>query len=612
MAKLSLRKYENQIRIFFILLVLFLLIINIVNFYLLSSSRMTLINSEVERGKALTSSWIKELTEKRALEILEGKGRLDFPVYSSYLRRLVIKNDLLSAMIINTEGETFLGSSGFQPKEKDEDFENLDEESLRSLKAGIAMNSGPNEGRIVYFTPIFSTQGNIQGFIKTVYFDLALEREARNYKILIYSQASVIIIVLILVIFFGSWIVKPFKALGKAASLLPEDLKKEWGWVDEPILVEDSFRKALEKVMEREETLRQFQSGAEGLLGSVEAFTEKVAREMISGVIYVDRGGKIITMNPEAEKIVGRSLREARGKPIANEASHIENLWNLVESSIRDGKKYSREVIGFLSKDGRKGHLGLAITPVRGEGKNFMGALCILTDLTEIRDLQERSQLKDNLAAIGSISAGIAHEFRNSLAVILANAKLMAKRDRSEETKEHGQAIIKEVNASQRMVEDFLSYAKPAKINFAKIHLLDLFKDLKEEIKKFDEFSKVEIILKGQLSTISGDESLLKQAFLNIIKNAAEAYGKKGGIMEIVGELVEGKRIRISFNDFAGGVSEEKLEKIFLPFFSTKETGTGIGMALAQKIIISHDGNIDVENRKGQGLTLRITLPETS
>lgn len=611
MARLSLSKYENQIRIFFILLVLILLIITIVNFFLLSSSRMVLIRSEAEKGKALTSAWFKELTKERALEILEGKGRMAFPIHSSYLRRLVIDHDLLSAALLNARGEMLLGSGGFQPGEKDKDFEKLSEEYLGSLKGGTGVHLGPIQGQIVYFIPVFSTQGVMQGYVKTVYFDPALQRETRNYRILIYSQASVILIVLILVIFFGSWIMKPFKALGKAASQLPEDLKREWGWAEEPILVEDSFRKVLEKVMEREESLQQLQSGTGSLVGSVEAFVERVARDMISGVIYVDREGKIMTLNPEAEKILGRNLQEVRGQLIQKEASHIDHFCDLVENSIQEGKRYSREVITFLNKDGRRGHLGLAITPVKGEENVVLGALCILTDLTEIRELQERGQLKHNLAAIGSLSAGIAHEFRNSLAVILGHAKLMAKEKGKKEMEESARSIIQEVNLSRRMVDDFLAYAKPAKINFAEVDIEGLLKDLVESAKNLDVFRNIDINVKGIFPAISGDEVLLRQAFTNILQNAAEAYGGKRGAIEILGKRVEGNRIRISFSDFAGGIPEEQLSKIFLPFFSTKETGTGLGMAIAQKIIISHDANIDVVNRTGQGLTFTITFLES-
>ncbi len=606
MAKLSLSKYENQIRIFFILLVLILLIINIVNFYLLSSSRMILIHSEVKRGKTLTSALFKELTKKRALEILEGKGRLDFPVYSSYLRRLVINNELLSASLLNPDGETLLGSGSYQPGEKDRDFEKIGDAQLGSLKVGIEISTGPEEGQIEYFIPVFSAQGIIQGYVKTIYFDPALQRETRNYQILIYSQAAVILIVLVLVIVFGSWILRPFKALGKAASKIPESMKREWGWGEEPILVEDSFRKVLEKVMEREETLHQIQSGTEGLVESVEAFVERVAREMISGVIYVDREGRIITMNPEGEKILGKILEEVRGQPIYEVAAHIEHFWDLVENAIKEGKKYSREVITFLSKEGRRGHLGLAITPVRGERKAIVGALCILTDLTEIRELQERSQLKSNLAAIGSLSAGIAHEFRNSLAVILGYAKIIGKEKGKKEAAESSRAIIHEVNTSKRMVEDFLAYAKPAKINFSRVSLQNIIEDVTKDAEKMEPFSQIDLRIQGTFSTISGDESLLKQAFTNILKNAAEAYKGGKGIVEIQGKEDEGGGVRVSFKDFAGGVPEEQVDKIFLPFFSTKEAGTGLGMAIAQKIIISHDGSIEVENRKNQGLTIHI------
>ncbi|MEW5806006.1 MAG: ATP-binding protein [Acidobacteriota bacterium] len=606
---MSLRRYENQIRIFFILLVFTLLIINIMNFYLLSSSRNILINSVIEKGKAISASAFRSLVESGATQILTSPGKLESPVYSSYLRRWVSKSGLLSGSILNSDGEIIVSSENFMPMEDDPDFLKLGEVPAKSLRLGMEVHLAPEAGRVVYLSPVLSPERKILGFLKSAYYDADLQSQEKHYRVLIISQAAVIIILLVLGILFGSWVAKPFRALEEAASRIPETIKKEWGWADEPILVEESFKKVLEKIMEQEETLHRLHGSVETLDVSVEAFVEKVGREMVSGVIYLGSDGRIITMNPEAEKILDDSLERLKGKLLLSATAHIDGLSDLIEQSIGEGKKFSREVLKSMSRDWKRGHIGAAVTPVKGEAGKIIGALCILTDLTEIQNLQERGRVRENLAAAGVVSAGIAHEFRNSLGAILANAKLIIKGRSIEESVESAKAILKEVESSKRIVDDFLSYAKPAKLNLSRVDLKKLLMDLKDDLKNNEQFKPLQIELHADPLEISADEALLKQAFLNIIRNSAEAYGPSGGRVEIALERSEDKKGKVIFYDYAGGVPDDQIDRIFIPFFSTKESGTGLGLAIAQKIIVSHDGIIEVENRKGIGLIFKITFP---
>ncbi len=609
MAKLSLTRYETQIKVFFILLILILLIINIMNFYLLSSSRNILIASETKRAKVLSDAALREMEEGGATEIIAGSGRIEFPVYSSYLRRSAIRNGLSSLAILDEEGRIIVSSESYTTMQKDGDFEELAPTASRSLRSGIGIHSFHEGGEIINFLPIAASGGTVTGFLKSVYFDLSLERETRNYRILIYSQAAVIIIILVLVLFFWNWVSKPFRAFGEAASRLPDEIKKEWGWTNEPILVEESFRNVLEKIVEQEEVLKRIHQDAEDPAESAEAFIERVAKEMVSGVVYLDSKSGVITMNPEAEKIIGIDRETVRGKSLFPLATHIEGLSELVNASLKEGKKFSREVLGFVKKDGRKGHLGVAITPVRGVAGNIVGALCMLTDLTEIQSLQERGRLRENLAAVGAVSAGIAHEFRNSLGAILAYAKLIARETDANDSQENASAIVKEVEASRRVVDDFLFYTRPTHLSLSTVDLKGILHELKDEIENSKQLANISLEIKGDEAEVSADELLLKQVFLNIVKNAAEAYDKKSGKVEILIERLAEKRVKIAFIDHAGGITDEQLEKIFIPFFSTKKSGTGLGLALAQKIVVNHDGIIEAENRKGMGLTMRVILP---
>jgi two-component system sensor histidine kinase AtoS len=220
----------------------------------------------------------------------------------------------------------------------------------------------------------------------------------------------------------------------------------------------------------------------------------------------------------------------------------------------------------------------------------------------EIKSLKEQLIIKERFAVLGEISAGIAHELRNPMAVIAGYAKLLIKSINEDDTQKREiiTGILKEIDEMNSVMEDLLKFSRLEPIKKRDTNLTELISDL---LKTFEEPDRIIFSAKEPIF-IKADEVLLKKALRNLIKNGLEA-GQKVWI-----DIKEqDKGMNIVIKDNGKGISEEDLRKIFMPFFTTKENGFGIGLALAQKIIMGHGGNIKVNSKIGEGSTFDILLP---
>jgi two-component system sensor histidine kinase HydH len=230
-------------------------------------------------------------------------------------------------------------------------------------------------------------------------------------------------------------------------------------------------------------------------------------------------------------------------------------------------------------------------------------------DLTEVIQLRERLFLKDNLARLGEISAGIAHELRNGLATILGNARLLQQAVASDdEAKELVEAVVEEGNALNRVVAEFLQFARPDKLRLASVDIEALVRELVDELDGRARASGVRLILAAESSRADADEVLLKQAVQNLILNGIEAAGSvsKGEVNIRVGEFED--HVVIGVHDNGPGVPEGDRQRIFMPFFTTKSEGTGLGLSLVQKIVVAHNGEVTVD-RLDDGTQFDVKIP---
>jgi signal transduction histidine kinase len=287
-------------------------------------------------------------------------------------------------------------------------------------------------------------------------------------------------------------------------------------------------------------------------------------------------------------------------------------MTRLIAECLSTGKIFRREEVEHIPPAGDTRHLGVTISPIRrGEGK-VSGAICLLTDLTELAALQQRMQLKENLAALGELSAGIAHEFKNALATISGYAQMIRSESSEAEALDYAERILEQTRNITHVVTEFLKYARPLEIPDERVTLQTVVERVVSEVG--EALPQVKIRCEGTFGDAGGDDGLLRQALLNLARNAAEACALTagGGQVAVRGEIVGGEEAgfqRISVTDNGPGIPGDVLPKLFRPFFTTKAQGTGLGLAVVQKIIVQHGGQVEVRNRPEGGAEFIVTLP---
>jgi signal transduction histidine kinase len=257
-------------------------------------------------------------------------------------------------------------------------------------------------------------------------------------------------------------------------------------------------------------------------------------------------------------------------------------------------------------------HLGVTASPLLdGEGKPS-GAICLFTDLTAIVDLEEQLRLKDTLARLGELTAGLAHEFRNGLATIHGYARLVNLETLGAKDRQYVEGIRAETDALGEVVTNFLTFARPAELVAGPVDLQAVVSRAVDEAREEAAARGGAIEVDGTFPRVDGDEVLLRQAFSNLLRNALEAAG--GGpqpphiVIQSDADPAHGV-LRLAVNDNGPGVAPELRERVFTPFFTSKRNGTGLGLALVQKIIVFHNGRVAVTAAPEGGASFQITLP---
>jgi PAS domain S-box-containing protein len=329
---------------------------------------------------------------------------------------------------------------------------------------------------------------------------------------------------------------------------------------------------------------------------------------LTSGVLIVGADGRVKALNPAGEAILGRSRDDLLGRPAQEIFAASPELLALLMDGVRLGRAHAREVVACARPSLPPAHLGVTVSALPSATGRTGGAFCIFSDLTEIRGLQERVRLKESLAGLGEMSAGIAHEFRNALGTILGYARLLARE--AGPAAEHGAAIAREVEGVGRIVDDFLRYARPARLQVSLWDPRAVIEDVAREVQRDGGRASTRIEVDGAWPPgLQADEALLRQAFQNLLKNALEATSQ-GGTVRVTGAHDAARGVlRVQIQDAGAGFPPDVLQRLFTPFVTTKPNGTGLGLAMAQKAVVCHDGAIDAVNSERGGACVTVILP---
>jgi len=389
-----------------------------------------------------------------------------------------------------------------------------------------------------------------------------------------------------------------------------------------------SMQGVIEKLRAQEKELARLHLLAQERAQESERLTEEVTRNMPTGLLLVNATGAISSTNPAAEEALGvRPLRYRSYKEILGADSDLSQM---LTECLTVGQTFHRSEVEFMSPDGEVRQLGVTISPIyrsngavktgaaigraapAAAGAKVSGALCLMSDLTELSALQKQIRWKENLAALGEMSAGIAHEFKNALATISGYAQMIHSEATPGDIRESSDRILDQTRALTHIVTEFLRFAKPLEISYETVAMQPLVERVAEELREAAPHCEVEY--EGSFFDLPGDEALLRQALVNLTRNAAEAARQSDGParVRISGTLEDlgGRRWqRICVSDNGPGIPERDLPKIFLPFYTTKADGTGLGLAVVQKVALQHGGSIEARNRSEGGADFLLWLP---
>jgi len=340
-----------------------------------------------------------------------------------------------------------------------------------------------------------------------------------------------------------------------------------------------------------------------------ERLSSEIVTNLTSGLLLAAADGSILALNPAGRRLL--NLPDAASLPRLQElGAHAAPLEQVVHECLQNGGPIVRRSLRLTPAGGNARHFGVTVSPVKDEEGRPQNAICLFTDLSAVMDLEEQLRLKDSLARLGEMTAGIAHEFRNSLGTIHGYSHLMDPMRLPDEYRPYLDGIRREAHALGEVVTNFLNFAKPTELELTPVDLGAMVERAAAEIRTEAQQRGGDVAVRGEFGTVEGDDVLLRQAFSNLCRNALEACLAAARPPSIAIEgVVDRGRVQVSVIDNGPGIDAAHGDRIFRPFFTTKSTGTGLGLALVQKIVVTHNGRITARNQPDGGARFDVTLP---
>ncbi|PYT34390.1 MAG: hypothetical protein DMF52_12880 [Acidobacteria bacterium] len=641
MNRSLLNSYEGQIKVFLVLLVLFLSVAIVLDFRLLVSARDA-IQGEVGRRVALEADVVRaELERDQMLRGLRAEAGTPPYIPPTFLNLMARQKGMLAIEILTIAGKVLSSSDPERVGRPDPLLAGNAGASDRLKAGGSVVAPLDRLARSRYATlaayrPIQDRSRATIAVIRVLTEVPALGSVDFNLTLMAAFQAAGLVFVLTLVILFARWLLQPYRRLMSAAVQAPGQVPGLMSDVarDEPDYLVEAFQGVLDKLRAQEQELSRLK-GPQGPASPSALPGDHLVGGMSSAVLVFDRTGRLTVLNPAAERLLTLDRSSAIGRKYGDLLGRAERLIDLIDRSLRTGESLSREVVPLADPGGKVTHLGAMVSPIRpadgamGAPAPVEGVLCLLADLTEIKTLREKVGLKENLAVLGEMSAGIAHEFRNALATIHGLARLIVKGNGNgghdpAVPREHAETILREVEGIEKVVTDFLRYARPIHLNLSEVDLKEVVENLARDLGEDARKAGVALGIEGTFPRIAADEALIRQAIRNLLMNALESFAAAapGGERPpagpsarrrviLRGEVPPGDQggARIVVEDNGSGIPAEDLPRIFTPFFTTKEHGTGLGLALVQKTAVVHDGQVEVRSEAGKGASFTLVLP---
>ncbi len=340
---------------------------------------------------------------------------------------------------------------------------------------------------------------------------------------------------------------------------------------------------------------------ASGALEDLQILHENIIQSISSGLITTGLDGRITLANHAAQKLMERTADQLLGKPVTQ----------LFLDALPNGESQTHAEVRFDTKATFRKTVRVRVAALNVPERGLLGYVYALDDLTEIRRLEREVRMQDRLAAVGRLAAAIAHEIRNPLTSIAGSVSMLS--GIPEMSEEHRHLLDIVTRESQRLngiITDFLAYSRGKKYHFDKADLVVLLEDTLTLMRHRMTVENTGIAIESRFAVpeawVIADGDRIKQVFWNIAENAVRAM-RDGGTLKVGIERL-GDDWQVSFADTGTGMTPQQTEKIFEPFQSSFEGGTGLGLAVVYQIVQAHEGKVWARSKPGQGTTFVLRL----
>lgn len=598
--------YQTEIRLSFLLFILFFLLINFEIVYLLDLSKKGW-SEESEQNLKGGAYSISQLWQTNA----------DRPGSGVEIKNLLSRWGLKKVEIFNQPGDLLFSAdsradmAGLQPENSPGN------RFKKQLSSGKSFLSGIYEGTQKrfyqsYFYSFTDYKSKATLFCRVEKEVTRLEWIERVSRYEGWIRGLGIFGMLAMAFLLLRNIFSPYQRMKRKAEeeriLTPSEEK---GDVESVVEV---FQKVITDLKEKEKKLQELYIQTDNKARNLERYNEYILRSINNGVIICDNQGKITGFNQSAQRLLGQNFH-------LNYNQHYKQVLaqNRILCSMLDGlviKKHLSAETEIEIQEPKQGTKFLLANGglLRDEKENIIGLVLVLTDLTELKKIQQEIVQQQKMASIGEISAGLAHELRNSMGALLGYCKML-KKGIKEGSAAYPlvESILAESITVENLLQRFLDFAKPLEVKWVKFDLLELMQDCVKLTQEKKPEVKFSLRIEEAIPLLPGDPFLLRQAFQNLLQNSIEAVQEDGEIEITLRRSKDDKEpwVELIIRDNGSGIGAENLEKIFKPFFTSKEKGIGLGLSLVKKIIDLHKGKIKVESEPGRGTMFSVFLPLT-
>ncbi len=465
-------------------------------------------------------------------------------------------------------------------------------------------------------------------------FALAPNTAAINRPILLTGFIVALFLSLVCIAWLLRGLLRPYSQLVGEARRAP--VEHSGTIQNEAEFVLETFQNVIAQLQSQQQELQRLTEQASERADSAERFSDRIVASMPTGLIAFDSTGHATVINGPARNLF-QTEANTPGEHYRAIFATVPALAEMVETCLASGKLFRREEIESANGSAQAKRLGATVAPIDPAESGARGALCLLTDITEVTRLREQVALKRNLESLGEMSAGLAHEFKNAMAALHGYAQFLQSIDHDDRGQAAAAGLLQEVHSLSEMSTAFLNFARPQPLQLEDVSLDELINECARELAPLFEERRVELMIerassvqlgdrgsspnvregspnKAQRIEIQGDARMLRQALLNLVRNAAEAIEEDKTLRRVTINLsTQTERgqpwATISIRDTGHGIPEADLQRIFIPFFTTKSQGHGVGLALAHRVITEHGGALTVANADDGGALFTIRLP---